>query len=172
MHFVEGENWYAIQTKSQQEDLVGYYLSSQLDLEILNPKQIKKRRTFAGSCSVRIPLFPTYIFARFDPTRLLHTIQYTRGVRRVLHFGQTLLQVEDEIILSIRKRLDSADCIEFQDDQIVSGDSVTVRDGAFSGMKGIFKRDMNDRRRVVLLLDILGCSAEFVVDRQHLAPAI
>jgi transcription antitermination factor NusG len=55
---------------------------------------------------------------------------------------------------------------------MVNGDAVTVREGAFRGMKGIFKRDMNDQRRVVLLLDILGCSAEFVVDRQLLEPLV
>jgi transcriptional antiterminator RfaH len=172
MHYVEGTNWYAIQTKSRQEDLVAYYLSSQLDLKILNPKQIKTRRTFGIARSVRVPLFPDYLFARFNPAKLLHTIQYTRGVRRVLHFGQSLLQVDDEIIERIRERLDPNDCIEFIDNEMVSGDSVTVREGAFSGMKGILKRDTNDQRRVVLLLDILGCSAEFVIDRRFLTPAV
>lgn len=172
MHFIDGTNWYAIQTKSGQEDLVDYYLSSQLDLEILNPKQLKRRRTFGKEITVRAALFPSYIFARFDPERFLHTIQYTRGVRRVLHFGQTLLRVENEIIMRIRERLDSNGCIEFSDTELNSGDAVSVREGAFKGMKGIFKRDLNDRSRVVLLLDILGCSAEFVIDRRLLEPAV
>lgn len=172
MHYVEGTNWYAIQTKSGQEGLVDYYLTSQLDLETLSPKQIKKRRASGIARLVSAPLFPGYLFARFNPAEFLHTIQYTRGVRQVLHFGQTLLRVEDEIISSIREKLDSNDCVKFTDIELVCGDSVTVREGAFSGMKGIFKRDMNDQRRVVLLLDILGCSAEFVIDRQLLTPAV
>jgi transcriptional antiterminator RfaH len=172
MHYVEGTNWYAIQTKSGQEDLVTYYLESQLALETLNPKQRKMRRSFGTARAVSGPLFPGYLFARFDPERFLHTIRYTRGVRNVLHFGQTLLRVEDDIITSLRERLDLHNCIDFTDIKMVSGDMVAVRDGAFSGMKGIFMRQLNDRRRVVLLLEILGRSAEFVIAKRHLEPAI
>jgi len=172
MHYVEGTNWYAVQTKSGQEDLVAYYLESQLALETLNPKQRKMRRSFGVARTVSSPLFPGYLFARFDPERFLHTITYTRGVRAVLHFGQTLLRVEDDVIVSIRERLDLHNCIDFTDINMVSGDLVAVRDGAFSGMKGIFMRQLNDQRRVVLLLEILGRSAEFVIAKRHLEPAM
>lgn len=170
MNFIEGSNWYAIHTKSRQEDLVAYHLS-RLDMEILNPKQMKEKLVWGRPRKVTEPLFPGYLFARFNPARFLHTIQYTRGVRKVLHFGATLLRIEDEIIHGIRERLNSEDCVEFQDIQFCAGDSVAVTEGAFNGLRGIFKREMNDRKRVVLLLDILGASAEVMIDRRFLNPA-
>ncbi len=170
MNFINGENWYAVHTKSNQEDIVAHHLS-QLDVEILNPKQRKKRTIWGRPTVVRVPLFPGYLFARFDPGRTLHTIQYTRGVRKVLHFGTTLLRVEDEIIQSIKDRLDQDNCVELQAPQLHRGDPVSVTDGVLNGLRGVFKREMNDRKRVVLLMNILGTSAEVVIDRRLLHQA-
>src|SRR5690606_15925478 len=64
MNFIEGINWYAIQTKSKQEDLVAYYLS-QLGMEILNPKQMKEKFVWGRPKIVTEPLFPGYMFAKF-----------------------------------------------------------------------------------------------------------
>lgn len=169
MNFIEGINWYAIQTKSKQEDVVAYYLS-QLHLEILNPKQKKKKLVWGTPKTVTEPLFPGYLFAKFNPARFLHTIQYTRGVRTVLHFGMTLLRVEDEIIQGIRERLNGDDCLEMYG-SFNTGDSVMVAEGPFHGLRGIFKREMSGQKRVVVLLDILGASTEVVMDRQFLNAA-
>lgn len=170
MNFIKGENWYAVHTKSNHEDIVEHHLS-QLDVEILNPKQKKKRTVWGRPTVVRTPLFPGYLFVRFDPARTLHTIQYTRGVRKVLHFGATLLRVEDEIINDIKGRLDKDNCVELEARQLHYGDQVSVNDGALNGLRGVFKREMNDRKRVVLLMEILGASAEVVIDRHLLHQA-
>lgn len=170
MNFIEGTNWYAIQTKSKQEDLVAQYLL-QLGLEILNPKQKREKKVWGISKPVDVPLFPGYLFARFNPARFLHTIQYTRGVRRVLHFGMTLLRVEDEIITGIRKRLNADHCLELRPDPLKCGDEVSVTCGPLGGLNGIFKRAMSDRERVVILLDILG-STEVEIDRRTLSLAV
>ena len=171
MNFVEGTNWYAIQTKTKQEDLVAYSLAN-VRLEILNPKQTRIKTVCGYRRTVVAPLFPGYLFARFDPARFLHMIQYTRGVKKVLHFGESLLRVEDEIIRGIRKRLNTDGYVEMDGPTLLSGSPVSVEGGLFDGFRGIFKREMNDRKRVVLLLDILGSSAEVVIDKQFLSFAV
>ncbi len=170
MNFIEGINWYAIQTKSKQEDLVAYYLS-QLGMEILNPKQMKEKFVWGRPKIVTEPLFPGYMFAKFNPARFLHTIQYTRGVRKVLHFGMTLLRIEEEIIQGIRERLNSDDCVELYHEPFSAGDAVAVTEGPFNGLRGIFRREMNGQKRVVLLLDILGAPTEVIIDRRFLNSA-
>ncbi|MGD9562439.1 MAG: transcription termination/antitermination protein NusG [Pyrinomonadaceae bacterium] len=171
MHYPEGSNWFAIQTKSGQEDLVAYYLTSHLSLDVLNPKREKERRVFGRITATRAPLFPCYLFARFDPARSLHTIQYTRGVRKVLHFGETLLRVEDDVVNNIRERMNSNDCVTLIGPELKDGHPVRITKGAFAGLKGILQRRMNDRKRVVLLLEMLGSSAAVVIDDRFLAPA-
>src|SRR5690606_14746861 len=141
MNFIEGINWYAIQTKSKQVDLVAYCLS-QLGMEILNPTQMSEKIVSRCPKIGTEPLFPGYMSAKFNPARFLQTIQYTRGVRKVLHFGMTLLRIEDEIILGIRERLNGDGCVEIKHTEFADGDAVAVTEGPFNGLRGIFKREM------------------------------
>lgn len=165
MNFKEGKNWYAINTKAGQENRVEFHLS-ELGLEILNPKQKKEKKVWGSSKFIIKPLFPGYLFAKFNPANYLHIIQYTRGVRRVLHFGVNLLPVDEEIIRNIRLRLDVDGCLQLQEISVTAGDSITVCEGPLSGFKGIFKRELSDRNRVVVLLDIMGAYARVVMEKR------
>jgi transcription elongation factor/antiterminator RfaH len=165
MNFKEGEKWYAIGTKNGQENRVEFHLV-RLGLEVLNPKQKKEKKVWGGSKLVAKPLFPGYLFAKFDPPNYLHTIQYTRGVRQVLHFGNNLLPVDEEIIQNIRLRLDVDGCVELDKTAITEGDPISVCEGPLTGFKGIFKRELGDRNRVVVLLDLMGAYARVVMEKR------
>lgn len=167
MNFAEGSNWYAIQTKPNQEDRVAYQLA-RIDLEILNPKQRKEKVVWGNIRTSVEPFFPGYLFAKFNPARFLHTIQYTRGVRSVLHFGMTLVRVDEDIIQGIRDRLGSDGCIASSSKAFIYGEHVAVTDGPLRGLHGIFKEEMKDRKRVLLLLEVLGASAQVVMDKRFL----
>lgn len=167
MSFEPGTNWYAIYTKPNQEDIVAYHLS-RLELEVLNPKQ-KREKIVWGQVKVAVrPLFPCYLFAKFSPAKYLHTIRYTRGVRKVLQFGGTLLSVDEAIIQSIQRRLNPDGFVELQRTSLATGDCVSVDGGPFSGLHGIFSSAMNDSNRVVVLLDMLGYSVQVVMDKNVL----
>ena len=167
MSFAEGSNWYAIQTKPNQEDWVEHQLT-RIDLEILNPKQ-KREREVWGNVRIYVePFFPGYLFAKFDPARFLHIIQYTRGVRCVLHFGMTLVRVDEDIIQGIRDRIGPDGCIASPNKTFICGEHVSVTDGPLRGLRGIFKEEMKDRKRVLLLLEVLGASAQVVMDKRFL----
>jgi len=167
MDFAEDANWYAIHTKPGQEDLVENQLM-RINLEILNPKQKREKVVWGITKTSIVPFFPGYLFAKFSPARFLHTIQYTRGVRYVLHFGATPVRVDEELIQNIRNRIGTDGCIAAQSKPFVSGEHVSVNGGPLRGLRGIFKEEMRDGKRVLLLLEVLGVSAQVIMDRRFL----
>ena len=77
--------WYVVHTKSRQEERANSNLQA-WGVETLNPK-VKTRRynQFIGTpLHISQPLFPRYIFARFNADKQLSKIWFTRGVQNVV----------------------------------------------------------------------------------------
>lgn len=157
-------NWHAVSTKPRQEDLVELNLQ-RLGVETFCPqlKQNKvirrKRQTVIG------PLFPGYLFARFNLDTHYRAVNYARGVRRLVAFGPTPVVVDDEIIEAIRSRL-SDGCVTVPLCSFTPGQTVRIQEGPFEGFEAVFEREMSDQQRVVLLLRALSYQARVVVDRE------
>lgn len=167
MSFEEDQNWYAVHTKTSQEEIAAFNLE-RLGLEVLNPKLKQEKMVWGVPKSVLKPLFPNYLFAKFNPAKYLHLIQYARGVRQVLRSGLALLPVDEDIIEGIRGRLNPDGHAELPAKAMMAGSAVFIQEGAFSGLNGIFERELSDRKRVVLLLKIMGVNAQVVMDKQFL----
>ena len=170
MNFEKDKKWYVIQTKSGQEDLAAFNLS-RLGLEILNPKLKEEKLVWGCLKPIIKPLFAGYIFAKFNAVKHFHTIQYTRGVRQILHFGMTLFPVEEEIIQNIQARLNPQGYVEMQKKSLKVGSSVSISEGPLSGFNGIFERETSDKKRVIILLDIMGVRAQVEMEKQFLVSA-
>jgi transcriptional antiterminator RfaH len=162
-------NWYAVQTKPCGEEIARQSIAS-LDLETFLPRANREKviRGVIRQC-IR-PLFPSYLFARFCPARHLHSIRYSRGVCRVVSGGETPLPVEDEIISEIGARLGDDGYVRLEEKAWRQGDVVRVEDGPLRGCSGIFDRELDDRRRVVILLDVIR-QARIVLEKRCLATA-
>lgn len=166
MNLEKEEKWYPIRTKTNQEDLAAYNLS-RLNLEVLNPKLRQEKLVWGIQRSVLKPLFPSYLFARFNPAKYLSTIQYARGVKQILRFGETLVPIEDVIIDEIASRLNSNGYAEIAEKEISTGSKVTIEDGVFSGLSGIFERELSDQKRIVVLLNLMGVQTHLTMNKQH-----
>jgi transcription antitermination factor NusG len=68
------------------------------------------------------------MFARFDAGRMLRKVWFTRGVSKVIGFGDGPSPVEDEIIELIKSRVGKEGFVEFNED-LKRGDKVVIRDG-------------------------------------------
>jgi len=157
--------WYVIYTKPKEEDRVHMNLTA-WGVETFSPK-IKKKRVnqFTGKpVYLSQPLFPRYIFARFDADKLLHKIFYTRGVQSVVSCNQIPLAVEDDIIALIQSQV-GADGFVRLDDELKRGDAVRINDGSMQGISGIFHRTMKDNSRVMILLTAINYQANIIVER-------
>lgn len=162
-----GALWYAINTHPKEEDRAASNLNA-WNVETFNPK-IRERRLnpFTGApIYERKPLFPRYIFARFDAGILLSKIIFTRGVRQVVGFGNGPVPVEDEIIQFIKERMDKDGLINLEE-EFKRGDLVTVKDGLLGELSGIFEREIQGTDRVRILLNAINYQASIVIPKEH-----
>lgn len=159
--------WYVIYTKPKEEDRVHMNLTA-WGVETFAPKIKKKRlNQFTGKpVYLSQPLFPRYIFARFDADKMLHKIYYTRGVQSVVSCNQMPLAVEDDIIALIQSQVGADGFVRLDDEfEFKRGDAVRINDGSMQGINGIFHRSMKDNSRVMILLTAINYQASIIVER-------
>jgi transcriptional antiterminator RfaH len=160
---IDVPRWYAIRTKLREEDRVDSNLRA-WQVETLSPKtKTIIRNQFTGKPRVIVkPLFTGYIFARFDADKLLHKVYYTRGVHSIVSFGASPHPIEDEVIALIQSRIGEDGFVHFNDD-LKPGDEVTIKDGSFKGLHGVFDRKINDSDRVRIFLTSLNYQASISI---------
>ncbi len=143
--------WFLVKTKPLNEARIHTRLS-EAGFESLYPK-IRAKIRGKGRIETR-PLFPTYLFVRFDLEQL-RTVRYTRGVARVISFGPDPQEVDPGIIDAVRGRMDGEGYVELirPPVQWKPGDRIKIGEGPFAGIDAIFVEALPDRERVVLLLD-------------------
>ncbi|MFQ5455315.1 MAG: transcription termination/antitermination protein NusG [Nitrospirota bacterium] len=157
--------WYCINIHPRKEDYVEINLS-RLGVESFNPK-LKERKFIRRVLKEAItPLFPCYIFARFDIETHLRGVKYTKGVRKIVSAGSSPIPVEDNIIGAIRDRLDGDGYLSINR-TFNSGDHLRIKDGPFSGFKGVFERDIG-RDRVIILLNMLYNQVHLTLFKEQL----
>lgn len=67
------------------------------------------------------PLFPRYLFVGHAPGRDLGTIQNTRGVLRLVYFGERPARVPLEVIAEIRSRMDAHGLVRLEESATTQG---------------------------------------------------
>ncbi|HXQ71948.1 MAG TPA: transcription termination/antitermination NusG family protein [Pyrinomonadaceae bacterium] len=166
-------SWYAVLTKPKQEQRAETNLRA-WNIEAFTPKfKDRRRRRRQGSDYSFKPLFPRYVFARFDPQCCLHRVTFTRGVHSIVHFGDSLARIDDKIISIIQLRMDTDGLVRVGE-EFKCGDPVMIDYGPFKSLIGIFERDIGDAERVRILLTTISYQAHLTVDKHSItkAPAI
>lgn len=154
MNAASHDLWYAVQAKPGAERIAQESLES-LGLETLLPK-VRRERYVQGSLRSAVrPLFPNYLFARFDAPRCSHLVRYSRGVCRVVGCGDRPVPIEETIMAELRARLDTAGIAELTERAWQPGDRLQVEGGPFRGWSGVFERALSDHDRVVILLEAI-----------------
>jgi transcriptional antiterminator RfaH len=155
--------WYVVQTKPGQESRAEANLRS-WGVETLSPRLRERRPAVRSRAAFRIaPLFPRYLFARFDATALLAKVRFTRGVHDVVGFGEHATAVDDDIIALVRGRV--------QPDGLVRAgvphprDLMRVPGEPMRSLIGIFEREMEGHERVLALLTTVVSQAGIQIDR-------
>ena len=83
----ESPAWFCVRTHPKHEHIAAASLRKDLALETFLPRMRSQRSTARGLVWFTDALFPTYLFARFPLHSSLLAVQYSRGVRAVVHFG-------------------------------------------------------------------------------------
>jgi len=159
-------NWYAIYTKPKAEDTVSEKLG-QAGIEIFNPKLRVTKYIRNQYREVVEPLFPCYLFARFESDKYLWMISYTRGVKKVVGSKNSPWPVAEGIIDFIRSYEKDGFVIR-RGEEIREGETVRISEGPLSGLTGIFKKVIKGTERVILLLNAIEYQARVIIERASL----
>jgi transcriptional antiterminator RfaH len=155
--------WYAVHTKLREEDRADSNLRA-WRVETFSPKiRVTHRNQFTGKPSFLVkPMFNGYIFAKFDIDKMLAKVFYTRGVHSIVSFGGVPHPIEDEVISLIQSRIDQDGYVRLNED-LKRGDKVTIKEGSFQGLHGIFDRKIKDSDRVRIFLTSVTYQASISV---------
>jgi transcriptional antiterminator RfaH len=154
MDFWSETNWFAVQTKPQRENLAAGSLA-ELDLMVFLPRIRQEQLVCGFERTVTKPLFPGYLFARFSPVLFLEAIRFARGVLRVVGNPACPIPVDEEIIFTIRDRVQPDGFIRLERSTFRPGDQVIIEQGPLAGWMGQVERECDDGRRVRILLDAI-----------------
>lgn len=157
--------WYSARTKPKHEHIAAANLHKSMNLEVFLPRIRIEKLTRRGLVRVVEPLFPCYLFVRCVIEESLNAIQHTSGVNRIVHFGGKIPQVPDPVIEELKECFESDDVITVES-QLLPGDEVTMATGAFAGMSALVLKSLPARKRVQVLLEILGRATPVEVERE------
>lgn len=154
-------NWYVLQSKPKQEYRADENLKA-WSLETLLP-QVRGSAGAARSHSRVMPMFPGYLFARFDADEVLAKVRFTRGVSKIVGTPEGPSPVDDCIIAVLRERMDQSGIVQTTAALCV-GDKVRIVGGPLADFMGVFERSATASHRITVLLSLLSAQVRVTVD--------
>jgi len=152
--------WYVINTRPKKEGQVER-LFEEGGFTVYCPKYLREKKVS--------PFFPGYAFLRFEFPAQYQMVKYTRGVKRVVGTDEGPTPIPEEIVSSIKAReRDGLIVFEKYGEEPVAGDEIEVVEGPLKGLKGIFRKEVGDSERVMILLNYVSYQGMLVIEKDKL----
>lgn len=156
-----GDRWYALQLRTRWENSTANLLCDKGYQTFLPTCKISKRSSGKWT-QLQAPLFPGYVFCRFDAHNRL-PILVTPGVIAVVGRGRIPLPVEDSEVEAIQKAVCTGIRVEPWP-YLEVGQRVRIESGALYGIEGVLT-GFRGTRRIVLSVSLLRRSVALEIDR-------
>ncbi len=158
--------WYALHVKSRFEKHVQMHLEEK-GYEVFLPMYASTRQWSDRVKALSLPLFPSYVFCRFDIHSRL-PILITPGVQTVIGIGKTPVAVDEAEIAAVHQMLSSG--VPTQPwPYLQVGEEVRVEEGPLEGLTGIVVRTKG-ADRLVVSVSLLMRSVSVEIDRRWIKP--
>jgi transcription antitermination factor NusG len=164
----ENSQWFAVRTASGRERSVASQLQAR-GIEEFLPVYRTRRQWSDRTRESELPLFPGYIFCRFDFNRRL-PILITPGVQMIVGVGKLPAPISDIEIDNLRRVVASGAAAHPHDQYLTIGERVRIREGSLAGVEGILV-DVKNSWRIVLSVELLQRSVSVELDRAAIEPA-
>ena len=158
--------WYALQVRTRWESSTTTILAGK-GYQAFLPTFKTLKRWGGRFTEVTAPLFPGYVFCRFDVLNRLPVL-VTPGVIAVVGRGRIPVPVEDSEIEAIQKVVSTGLPVEPWP-YLEVGQLVRIEGGALSGVEGILT-GFRGNRRIVLSVSLLRRSVALEIDRSEVRP--
>jgi transcription antitermination factor NusG len=158
--------WFAIQARSRYENVVAAFLSGK-GYEWFLPTYWCRRRWSDRIKKVELPLFPGYLFCRFNPQDRLPILQ-TPGLVSIVGIGKNPVPVEEVEIQAVRMLVTAG--LSHQPWPFVRvGQRVRIEHGALCGLEGILQ-SFRGCHRIVVSVSLLQRSVAAEIDAAWIVP--
>ncbi len=157
--------WYGVRVRSNFEQTVATALQAKGYEEFL--PLIKQRRRWSDrSKLIDRPLFPGYVFCRFDPARRVPVLE-APGVVGLVTFGKQPASIQEEEIASVRAMLISSLSVQPYP-FLRCGQKIRIARGPLTGVEGIIV-ELKKQFRLVASVTLLQRSVSVEIDRDWVA---
>jgi transcription antitermination factor NusG len=163
----KGQPWYAIRVRSRLEKLVSAALRGKGYEEWL-PLYRARHQWSDRVKQLDLPLFPGYIFCRFDVHDRLVPILTTPGVLAIVGAGKTPIPVPDDEMAAVQSIVRSGLAVQPWPSLNV-GSQVCIQRGALAGITGTVL-NVDKTCRLVLSIPLLQRAVAVEIDRDWVRP--
>ena len=165
-----GENYrYIICSKPKKESEAERNLKT-LGVDVYLPMCKKKKKSKKKKVDVIVPLFPGYLFSRFNFRECFQKVRYSRGVKNILGTKEVLWMIDNSKIEDIKNREESGIVKLRPRTEILSpGDPIIVDEGDFDGWEGVFCESLPDEKRAMIMLTSVSFSNKLIIPKSYLA---
>lgn len=161
-----GKQWYALQIRQRFEKVVATHLQHKGYEEYL-PMYRSRRRWSDRVKEIELPLFPGYIFCRFDVRDRL-PILIIPGVMSVVSFGGAALSVDEQEISTVQHIVNSG--MPYGPHPFMStGTPIRVRYGPLRGLEGLIL-EVRNSYQLIVSVTLLSRSVSVAIDRDCVTP--
>src|SRR5271154_4213285 len=158
--------WFALQVRSRYEKKVATFLDGK-GYEWFLPTYWSGRRWSDRIKQVELPLFPGYLFCRFDAQHRLPILK-TPGVVQIVGYNRQPVPVDEAEIAAIQTLVSSG--VPNQPCSFVEiGDRVEIGSGPLRGLEGILV-ESRGRHKLVLSVSLLQRSVAVEIDSMSVTP--
>jgi transcription antitermination factor NusG len=155
-----GYPWFAVQVRTQREEGVACYIEGK-GYEWFLPTY-KRRKLWSDRIrEVKVPLFPGYLFCRFNPQDRLPILK-TPGVIQIVGYNRVPIAVDEEEVAAIQ-RLVASGVPNQPWPYLAVGDRVRIESGPLRGLEGILA-NLRGNNRLVLSVTLLQRSVAVEID--------
>jgi transcription antitermination factor NusG len=158
--------WFALQVRSRCEAGVANHLHGQ-GFERFLPLYRLRKRWSDRIKEVEVPLFPGYLFCRFDPHDRLPVLK-TPGVMQIVGFRNGPAPVDESEVLALQT-LVAAGAPHQPWPFLATGERVRIESGPLLGLEGILI-EVKSSHRLVLSVTLLQRSVAVEIDSAFVQP--
>jgi transcriptional antiterminator NusG len=155
------QQWFALQVRTRWESSTAVLLSGK-GYEAFLPTYKTKKRWNGRIREISAPLFPGYVFCRFDAVKRLPVL-VTPGVIAVVGRGRVPLPVEDSEIAAIQTVVSSGLRAEPWP-YLQLGQRIRIERDALAGLEGILV-NFKGSHRIIVSVSLLHRSVALEIDR-------
>jgi transcription antitermination factor NusG len=159
--------WYAVRVRPRHEKCVSAILGNK-GYQAFLPTYISRRKRPDRFKNVELPLFPGYLFCRFDLLRRL-PILVTPGVVQIVGLGKVSIPVDDSEVEAIQAIVASRLAVEPWS-HLEAGQQVRIEEGPLRGVAGILL-GFKPLAKLVVSVKLLQRAVAVQVDREWVVPA-